>query len=289
MFAKYYRHIQQIPKSYFSLLSILILLITSCNSPQKKSEIPRYIVTSPEVAEIIAAIEGTENIVGITSECTYPEKLKTKTKIGTFGKVDFEKIIALEPDIVFTSALEQDAIAFELEKLNIKVVQIYPKSLSEMLNSIREIGKQLDEIRKANFVADSLQTQITHLTNSSNSTSFPTVYIEIYGNPLMSVSDSSFVGELLNISGGKNIFPELPRDYSRIKPEKVIEANPEIIILTYPGITAKQVQNRKGWEVISACKTGKIYTAEDINPDLILRASPRIVDGIKKIQELLRK
>ena len=105
----------------------------------------------------------------------------------------------------------------------------------------------------------------------------------------MSVSDKSFVGELLTLSGGENIFQELPRDYSRIKPEKVVEADPEIIILTYPGITAQQVQNRKGWEVISACRTGKIYTTDDIDPDLILRASPRIIEAIQKLQEFLQK
>ena len=288
MFAFIYSH-TKLNQRIFYLLPVVIFTFISCSSNNPKSDSPRYIVTSPEVAEIISLIQGTENIVGVTLECDYPLSLKDIPKIGTFGTVDFEKIISLQPSIVFTSALEQDAIAAELSKTDIKTVQIYPGSISEMLSSIREIGKHLEDVVRANYVADSLQTILSELTKSTDSAESPKVYIEIYGNPLMSVSDESFVGELLTVSGGNNIFPHLPREYSRIKPEKVIEANPEIIILTYPGITKEQVQNRKGWSVISACKTGKIYSIDDINPDLILRASPRIIEGIQRLKEIIEK
>lgn len=269
----------------FTIFSFFLLV--SCKDNRPSQEI-RYIITSPEVAEIIALIEGTQNIVGIITECDFPPELKEIPKVGTFGKVDFEKIIELEPTIVFISGLEQKHLAAELNKLNIKTELIYPKSIAEMISSIRKIGTLLDKEKRANFIADSMQTQINQLTNSTNSTSSidsPKVYIEIYGNPIMSVSDNSFIGEIIQIAGGDNIFAHLPRDYSRIKPEDVIVADPEIILLTYPGISADQVKERKGWNVISACKTNRIYTVEDINPDLILRASPRIIEGIKQLQK----
>jgi len=274
-----------------ALLTIFgFFLVVSCKNNKPSQEI-RYIITSPEVAEIIALIEGTQNIVGVTTECDFPSELKKIPKVGTFGKVDFEKIIELEPTIVFISGLEQKHLAAELNKLNIKTELIYPKSIAEMISSIRKIGTLLDKEKRANFIADSLQTQInqftssTNSTNSTNLTNLPKVYIEIYGNPIMSVSDNSFIGEVIQLAGGNNIFAHLPRDYSRIKPEDVILADPEIILLTYPGISAEQIKERKGWYIISACKNNRIYTVEDINPDLILRASPRIIEGMKLLQK----
>ena len=274
-----------------ALLTIFgFFLVVSCKNNKPSKEI-RYIITSPEVAEIIALIEGTQNIVGVTTECDFPSELKKIPKVGTFGKVDFEKIIELEPTIVFISGLEQKHLAAELNKLNIKTELIYPKSIAEMISSIRKIGTLLDKEKRANFIADSLQTQInqftssTNSTNSTNLTNLPKVYIEIYGNPIMSVSDNSFIGEVIQLAGGNNIFAHLPRDYSRIKPEDVILADPEIILLTYPGISAEQIKERKGWYIISACKNNRIYTVEDINPDLILRASPRIIEGMKLLQK----
>ena len=293
-------------KIYFVVL-ITFLLIISCHKTEKSNNAKRYIITSPEVAEIVCMLDGSQNIVGVTSECNYPVELKDIEKIGNFGKVDFERIIELEPTIVFTSGLEQDALASELGKLDIKVEKIYPHSVQEMIESIRTIGEKIDQKKRAEFIADSLQIQINQLTNSTiakvekykgshnhsqgftSSTHFPKVYIEIYGDPVMSVSDRSFVGELVEIAGGDNIFSQLPRDYSRIDPEKVIEADPDIIILTYPGVTREHIKNRKGWEFISACRNNRIYTSKDINPDLILRASPRVVKGLKILQKVFNE
>ncbi len=282
-------------KLKYVILTTILFLFISCTSSQQKSNQPRYIITSPEIAEIFTLIQGTENIIGITTECDFPPELKSIPKVGTFGKVDFEKIIALNPTHVFTTALEQDAITIELQKLDIKTIQFYPKSIDEMLAAIREIGIILKKEKRADFLEDSLQSELINLTNQpippnstdlTISTNLPRVYIEIYGNPVMSVSDRSFVGEVVKAAGGNNIFSELPRDYSRIRPEEVIAANPGIIILTYPGIDAAQIKERKGWEVISACKNNRIYTVDDIDPDLILRASPRVIEGIKILKKI---
>ena len=276
-------------RKIYLVVLIAFLLIISCYKVKNPQTAKRYIITSPEVAEIVCMLEGSVNIVGVTSECNYPSELKKIEKIGNFGEVNFERIIELEPTIVFTSGLEQEALASELAKLNIRVEKIYPHSVQEMIESIRKIGEKLGQKKRADFIADSLQTSIQNLRDSISLSILPKVYIEIYGDPVMSVSDRSFVGEVVEIAGGNNIFSQLPRDYSRIDPEKVIETDPDIIIVTYPGVTSEQIKNRKGWEVISACRNNRIYTNSEINPDLILRASPRVVEGLKILQKVFHE
>ena len=39
--------------------------------------------------------------------------------------------------------------------------------------------------------------------------------------------------------------------------------------------------------MISAVKNDRIYTALDIDPDLIIRATPRIVEGMKQLQKII--
>ena len=166
-------------------------------------------------------------------------------------------------------------------------MKIYPRSVAGVINAVRDIGRTVGNSLQANALADSLEKRINEFILQNVSITRPKVYVEIYGNPIMSVSSKSFVGEIIELAGGENIFSELSRDYSRINPEKVVEKNPEIIILTYPGVSAQQIKERKGWSKIEACKNNKIYTTEDINPDLILRASPRIIAGISKLKKLL--
>ena len=264
------------------VLFFILLLLIGCQQQDRSFDQDRYIVTSPEVAEILAALGAIENIVGITQECNYPIELNNIEKVGNFGKVDFEKIIDLKPNIVFTSGLEQDALSSELAKLNIRVEKIYPNSIAELLNSILRIGVLVDRKEQAETLADSLRNELAKMEEYKFS-QIPRIYIEIYGDPLMSVNKISFVGELITLAGGDNIFSSLPREYSRIDAEKVIETDPEVIILTYPGVSAEDVQLRKGWEVISALKNNKIFSASDIDPDLILRASPRCITGIKQL------
>ena len=268
-------------------LVFALMLFIGCSKSEKQVG-ERYIITSPEIAEIVYLLQGADNIVGITIECDYPAKMQEIEKVGNFGKVDFEKIISLDPTIVFTSSLEQELLTTELEKLQIPTAQFYPKSIDDMIFSIREIGKLIGAEKRANFVADSLQIEIEKISQNNGDNS-PTVYVEIYSNPIMSVSDRSFVGEVIQKSGGNNIFAELPRDYSRVKAEDVINANPEIIVLTCPPeVTAESIKIRKGWEVISAVKNDRIYTALDINPDLIIRATPRVIEGMKILQKIFK-
>ncbi|RLC51872.1 MAG: cobalamin-binding protein, partial [Candidatus Cloacimonadota bacterium] len=219
------------------VLFFILLLLIGCQQQDRSFDQDRYIVTSPEVAEILAALGAIENIVGITQECNYPIELNNIEKVGNFGKVDFEKIIDLNPNIVFTSGLEQDALSSELAKLNIRVEKIYPNSIAELLNSILRIGVLVDRKEQAETLADSLRNELAKMEEYKFS-QIPRIYIEIYGDPLMSVNKISFVGELITLAGGDNIFSSLPREYSRIDAEKVIEADPEVIILTYPGVSA---------------------------------------------------
>ncbi|MBN1326849.1 MAG: ABC transporter substrate-binding protein [Candidatus Cloacimonetes bacterium] len=271
----------------FCLILFIFTLVTlfACQKQQVLSSQPRYIVTSPEIAEIIAAVAGTENIVGVTTECNYPPELQAITKVGTFGNVSIEKILKMNPTLVFTSGLEQELVSTDLGKLNLQVVSLYPQSVQELLDTVRKIGLLTDNSVKADAIADSLEIALNTIRNNISSDQ-PRVYVEIYGSPLMSVANNSFVGELIELAGGDNIFSELPRNYSRIKPEEIINRDPEIILITYPGISREDIINRKGWSDISACLDQRIYTIDDIDPDLILRASVRVTEGLQRLREI---
>jgi len=270
---------------YITLI-IAILLAFGCVPKTEKSNLSTYIVTSPEVAEIIVLLGAEENIIGVTTECDYPQILQSKPKVGTFSEISYEKVIELSPTIVFASNLEQRKLASDLQKMGIRTEIIYSNSLDDMLANISKIGKLIGKSERAKFVADSLQTELEKITKKAHLFKDKKVYIEIYGDPIMTVSDSSYVGNLIEIAGADNIFDSLPREYSMISAEKVIEAAPEIMILTYPGISGSEVKNRKGWSNVPAVKNNKIFTYEDINPDLILRATPRAILGMRKLQEI---
>jgi iron complex transport system substrate-binding protein len=272
------------------LLPILVLSL-SCQKNDKQAadsneSAKRYVVLSPELAEIIGVIEGTDNIAGRTEECNYPPQILAKPVVGKFGAVSRELILNLKPDIVFASSLEQQAIGSELSKLGIRVMTVYPKSIEEMLQAVIRIGDIIGKPERAQAVSDSLRHNLQELRKNIRPGRRPKVYLEIYSQPLMSVSDQSFVGSLIEWAGGDNIFPTLERDYSRIKAEDVIRANPDIIIC-YSKESAANIKKRLGWQNIPAVKNDMIFDEIDLNPDLIMRAGPRIISGMEQMQKIM--
>lgn len=267
------------------LTALLLLLTLSSCTKQKQSQERRYVVLSPEVAEIMAALDLTSDIVGLTEECTFPKEFASIPKVGKFGMLRKEAVMKLEPEIIFTSGLEQDAITQELMKLNYQVVSVYPRSLEDMYAAIINIGEVTDRVERSKILVSELKATIKNTTDKTSKMIKPKVYIEINRDPLMSVSDQSFVGQVIEAAGGDNIFPTLERDYARVSAEDVIKAAPDIIIC-YSQDSLSNIIQRKGWQNIPAIKNGVIYTEKDIDPDLIQRAGPRVRLGIKKLNDL---
>ncbi|MDD3535975.1 MAG: cobalamin-binding protein [Candidatus Cloacimonetes bacterium] len=272
-------------KRFIYLLIILFLLLASSCRRGIEQEQERYVVLSPEIAEILAALELTQRIVGLTDECTYPPALAEIEKVGAFGGVKLEKVLALKPTTVFTTALEQDAIAQDLRRLGYRVESLYPKNVNEIYSGILHLGELTDSGDKAQALVKEMQSQIASIRQQNQGKSVPKVYLEIYRDPLMSVADNSFVGELIELAGGDNVFNTLERDYSRVNPEAVIKAAPDIMIC-YSRDSRQNILSRKGWQNIPALKNDLIFFEDDIDPDLIQRGAPRIVQGIQRLSEI---
>ncbi len=272
-------------RSALLILSIILLLILSSCKSKSPDSAERYVVLSPEIAEIMAGLGLTEKIVGVTEECNYPADFVSIPKVGKFGMIRKEEVIKLEPSIIFTAGLEQDAITADLQKLNFKVVSVYPHSLEDMYAAIINIGEITGRPNRAKTMVEELKAAVAAIKKKADKIVKPKVYIEINRDPLMSVSDQSFVGSIIEIAGGDNIFPTLEREYARVKAEDVIQAAPDIMIC-YSQDSLSNIINRKGWQEVPAIKQGFIYTEKNINPDLIQRAGPRIHLGIKRLYEL---
>ncbi len=269
------------------ILLTLVLFAGACGKTEKSDGTLRLVVLSPEVAEIISALGAQANIVAITEECNYPSELQKLPKVGKFGSVKRELIFSLKPDLVFTSGLEQDALSQELEKLGLRVEQVYPRTLTDLSIAIKRIGTLINRESEANAMADSIENTISLFKKRTSGKPKPKVYLEIYRDPLMSVADASFVGELIDAAGGDNIFSSLERDYARVSAEDIVAAKPDIIIC-YSQDTLESIMSRKGWQDIPAIRNKRIFLEKDINPDWVLRASPRIVLGLQRLNEIFQ-
>ncbi len=260
----------------FILVILLIALLTAC-AKKEINESNGVIVTSPEVAEIIAELGGIDLIIARTQYCDYPPAMLELESIGDFSTINIERVIALKPRLIFTAAFEQQEFYDKLQPFGIEVVKIHSNSLNSYYENVKLIASKLGLEDKSTALIDKFKDIESSLSLPVNP---PKVYFEISPN-LGTVTNKSFIGDLIVKAGGINIFGDIKQDFLISKNEDIVQANPDIIIaLSY--LSKEEISQRRGWQDINAVKNNKIYTIEDIDIDTVMRTVPRSSQALIK-------
>lgn len=258
---------------------------TQITIPDKAPE--RIISLTPTASEVLAALNLDSKVIGVDAFTDYPASMAAKPKVtDQNGTPNVEQIVGLKPDLVFSysgiKAPEQ-----QLLQAGIKVVDLPITGLDEALTEIRVAGQITRTEAVANKLADSMQSQVAAIKSKVASAAHPSVYMEIGYTPAppYAFGGGSFGDELITDAGGTNIFHGDTDNggYPAVSDESIIAAKPDVIILTEPadfGGDPAKVASRPGWSVIPAVQNHKIFT---IDPNLIQRPGPRIVQGLLQL------
>lgn len=247
---------------------------------------PRIISLCPSNTEILFALGLDKEIVGVTQQCNYPLTAIKKEKIGSFSSPNLERIVFLKPDLVLSTGIEQGTINRKLKDLQLPVVIIDdPKNFTELFQSLEKVGQATGRKRKAEQVIGQMKKKIALIKGKNNRLKYrPRVFIEINLVPLMTASKDSFLNEIITLAGGENTGRGLPRSYCQVSEEWIIKQDPEIIILTSP-LKKKEFMIKHRWEKVSAFKKQTIY--DSIDPDILMRPTPRIVEGLEALSKII--
>jgi iron complex transport system substrate-binding protein len=247
----------------------------------------RIVSLTPTASEVLAALHLDGKVIGVDAFTDYPTSMAAKPKVtDQNGTPNVEQIVGLKPDLVFsysgTKASEQ-----QLLQAGVKVVDLPITNLDAALTEIRVAGQITKTEPVANALASSMQQQIAVVKGKVASASHPSVYMEIGYTPAppYAFGGGSFGDELITDAGGTDIFHSDTDNggYPAVSDESIIAAKPAVIVLTEPadfGGDPTKVASRPGWSVIPAVQNNRIYT---IDPNLIQRPGPRIVQGLQQL------
>jgi iron complex transport system substrate-binding protein len=168
----------------------------------------RIICLTEETTETLYLLGEQDRIVGISGYTVRPpEARRDKPKVSAFINAKFDKIMALEPDLVFAFSDLQADIAAELIRRGVNVFTFNQRSVDEILDMILTVGRVVGSDR-ANALVDELTTGLDAIRASASKFPFrPRVYFEEWYDPL--ISGIRWVDELIEIAGGETVFPEL--------------------------------------------------------------------------------
>ena len=248
----------------------------------------RIIALAPSLTEIIYDLGEEKRLRGVTKYSNYPVQAGTLPRVGSYVRLDLEKIIALQPDLCL--AIKDGNPRHIVEKivaLGIPVYVIDPRSLDRTMDTITRIGSLLHaEQAAADLVAD-MQSRIARVQRLVNETDYrPRVFFQIDAEPLISAGNNTFINELIELAGGINA--AAGKDpYPRYSWEDILILQPDIILISSMagGLNPEElIMTWKKWTQLSAAVNNRIFV---VDADLFDRPTPRLVEGLELIAGII--
>ncbi|CUS95772.1 substrate-binding protein, partial [Candidatus Kryptonium thompsonii] len=201
---------------------------------------------------------------------------------------NYEVIVSLKPELIIMTVEGNTREAFEkLSNLGFKIFVTNPRNFDGIFKTIIDIGRLCGVESRANFLVDSLKKELERVKKVNSGGTKPKIFAILSLNPLMTAGKNTFINEIIKNAGGINVGENLKQNYPIFSREEVLKVNPDIIILTDPNIGKDELLKMfPEWKYIKAVKENKIFK---VDPDILLRPSPRVVIAVKVIGQLINK
>ncbi|WP_273028517.1 cobalamin-binding protein [Massilia timonae] len=248
----------------------------------------RVISMAPHVTELLFAAGGGARMVGAVDYSDYPEAAKKLPQVGSFNKIDVERVLALKPDllVVWQSGNPTRQVE-QLARLGIPVYYSEPSRLEQVGDSLLRLGRLLGTEPVARRAAHDYGARIATLRTRYAGRPQVGVFYQVWDRPLYTLNDGHVASDILRLCGGRNLFGALKTIAPEVGIEAVIEADPEVIL-----VGKRDDPKDPGWKIwqpykgMTAVKRGNLF---EIDGDLTSRAGPRTADGAARICALLEE
>ena len=250
----------------------------------------RVVTLSPSVNEIVYALGMGKSVVANTKFCDFPLESQKVKKVGGYANISLEKILAVNPTITIAQNYDEKLLR-NLENLNIKTMVYKTDTINDIKHTIESLGLYFQKEPIAKNINSSIDFSLLTLNNivkdkkvliviSPSETLSSQIYVS--GNYL-------YFEDIIKASGNINAFQSKSHSQPVVNVEKVINMNPDIIVLLGAFYVNKDEELKKvikAWEKlpINASKNKNIYA---INKEYAGIPSNRVVYFMRDFKKIL--
>ena len=271
----------------------------------------RIVSLVPSWTESLFVLGSGDRVVAITDYCTEPKAaVASVPRIGGTKNPRVEQILSLQPDLVIANIEENrradilhleaaDIPAFVTDARTVSQGMAELKALGELVGA-ENIGATLEPIQQERTSAKAERVRVRH----------PRAFVAIWKNPWITVNASTFVNDMLELSGGENIFRDRERQfplaadlrlkeprespaeydtrYPRVSLDEIIERAPEVILLPdepYP-FTQKDADEWNEHREVPAVQRDKVLL---LDGKLLSWYGVRMASSLRVLRKLLHE
>jgi iron complex transport system substrate-binding protein len=243
-----------------------------------------------ETTETLYLLGEGDRVVGVSGYTVRPPEARKKPRVSSFLNARYEKIAALDPDLILAFSDLQADIATDLVRRGYPVFTFNQRSVAEILQMICVLGAIVGVPDKAQALAHDLEAGLESVRRSTADWKpRPRVYFEEWPDPF--ISGIQWVEELIEIAGGMPVFPALR--HARLAKDRVVTsdqiaaARPDVIIGSWCGkpVRKEKIASRPGWDTVPAVRDGHIY---EVKSAFILQPGPAsLTEGVQQVHGIL--
>jgi iron complex transport system substrate-binding protein len=243
----------------------------------------RVVSLNPATTDLVFALGAGDRLVGRTHWDLYPDSAKYVPDLGSGLRPNIEAVLGARPDLVLLYASEDNrAAASELRSAGVNTLSLKIDHIADFHRAARLIGKLLGDSARGVIISDSVERTLRRVRALTSPLRKPAVFWHIWDAPLITIARGSYMSELIEIAGGRNIYGELAESSPSVSIEDVFSREPEYIITGPEG--ASKISSDPRWRELRAVKTGRILV---VDTAIVGRPSVRLGEAAVSLAKLL--
>jgi iron complex transport system substrate-binding protein len=245
---------------------------------------PRRIVSlNPTTTELLFALGAGDRVVGRTEWDIWPDEARAVPNVGPGLRPNVEAVLARRPDLVllYASADNRDA-AQRLHAAGVGTLALKIDSIAQFDRAVRRIGQVLGDSLRAATIADSVARTLDRVRAATAGLDRPRVFWHVWDSPLITIGGGSFMNELVEIAGGRNVYGDVRDPSPQVSMEDVIRRDPQLILAGPQG--AALMRREPGWRALRAVREGRFVL---VDTNFVSRPSVRLGEAADTLARLL--
>ena len=247
--------------------------------------LPRLISLNPSLTAIVVRLGAADTLVGVDdySAQVVPEA-SALPRVGGLFDPSLEAVVALAPDrVLVVAGADQEGHAERLSRVGLNVDVYRNEKLSQVFENIDRLGDVLGRENEARLLIQDIIAMRTAVAHATAERPRPATIAVVDRSPLYLVGGDTFLDEMLEAAGAKNLVRSLGPGYPRGSIEWLIAARPALLLDMTPG--ASEAQTFWGrWPSLPAVAESRVVTVE---ASRVTMPGPDLDDALRELAILV--
>ena len=239
----------------------------------------RVVSLNPAATEAIFAIGADSLLVGRSRWDQYPAEVARIPAVGDGIRPAIEAVLAARPTLVILYATAENRSAAEaLARAGVRTLALRVDRVAQFHRQLRVLGVALGAEARAAVVSDTVQRTLERVRAvTARLSARPTVVWPVWNTPPMVIGGGSYMDELLEIAGARNVFHDAEQPSPAVSLEEIIARQPQQVVASerqQAELTADAV-----WHAVPAVQARR-FVRHDPN----VTGRPSVVLGMAAVQ-----